>query len=233
MSTSAPLDPHSPGNAPTGDTPVAPNFEETLRKFWAKNSKVILLACATVFVVIIAKGGLEYFRTQKEKEIGAAYAAASTSEKLKSFASQHPDHLLGAAATLRLADEAYSAGKYAEAAAGYQKAAAVFKTGPFGGRALLGAAISKVLGGQTPDGEAQLKKLTDDATQPKVTRAEAAYHLGTIAMDAGRTDDAVKYFDLVGTLDPLGNWSRRSMMHRSSLPAAASANSLVPTTVTP
>ena len=148
MSTSAPLDPHSPGNAPTSDAPVAPNFEETLRKFWAKNAKVILLACATVFVVIIAKGGLEYFRTQKEKEIGAAYGSASTSEKLKSFASAHPDHLLGAAATLRLADEAYSAGKYTEAAAGYQKAAAVFKTGPFGGRALLGAAVSKVLGGQ-------------------------------------------------------------------------------------
>lgn len=232
MSTSAPLDPQTPGNAPASEAPVAPNFEETLRKFWQKNSKAIYFACATAFVVIIAKGGLEYFRAQKEKDIAADYAAASTSEKLRSFASQHPDHLLGAAATLRLADEAYSAAKYTDAMASYQKAASVFKTGPFGARALLGAAISKVLSGQTADGEISLKQLADDASQLKVIRAEAAYHLATIAMEAGRTDDAVKYFDLVSTLDPAGTWSRRAMMHRASLPVAASA-SLLPTTTTP
>ncbi|ATC63612.1 hypothetical protein CMV30_06410 [Nibricoccus aquaticus] len=231
MSTSAPQDPQTPANAPVIDVPVAPNFEETLRKFWKKNSKAIYFACATAFVVIIAKGGLEYFRAQKEKDIAAAYAAASTSERLKSFASQYPDHLLGAAATLQLADEVYSAGKYADAAASYQKASSVFKTGPFGARALLGAAISKVLSGQSADGEAKLKQLSDDATQLKVIRAEASYHLATIAMEAGRTDEAVKYFDLVSTLDPMGTWSRRAMMHRASLPVAP-ASTLLPISTT-
>lgn len=230
MSTSAPLDPQTPGNAP--ETPVAPNFEETLRKFWQKNSKAIYFACATVIVVIIAKGGLEYFRAQKEKDIAAAYAAATTSDRLKSFASQYPDHVLGAAATLRLADEAYSAGKYTDAAASYQKAAAIFKSGPFGARALLGAAISKVLSGQTADGEALLKKLSDDTTQPAVLRAEAAYHLGTLALEASRNDEAIKFFDLVSTLDPTGVWSRRAMMHRASLPTPAST-SLIPSVSSP
>lgn len=232
MSTSAPLDPQTPGNAPASEAPVAPNFEETLRKFWQKNSKVIYLACATAFVVIIAKGGLEYFRAQKQKDIAAAYAAASTSERLKSFASQYPDHALGGAATLRLADEAYSSGKYTEAVAGYQKAASVFKTGPFGSRAMLGAAVSSVLAGQATDGESKLKQLADDAKQIKVVRAEAAYHLAILAADAGRTDDAIKYFDLVGTLDPMGIWSRRAMMHRAYLPVSA-PSSLLPVSTTP
>jgi tetratricopeptide (TPR) repeat protein len=231
MSTSAPLDPQTPGNAPAAKTPIAPNFEETLRKFWEKNSKAIYFACATAFVVIIAKGGLEYFRAQKEKDIAAAYAAATTSDRLKSFASQYPGHLLGAAATLRLADEAYSAGKYADAAANYQKAAAIFKPGPFSARAILGAAISKTLAGQTADGEAQLKKLSEDSAQPAVLRAEAAYHLGTIALEASRNDDAGKYFDLVNTLDTMGTWNSRAMMHRASLPVAA-ASTLLPTTIT-
>jgi tetratricopeptide (TPR) repeat protein len=230
MSTSAPLEPQTPGNAPASEAPAAPSFEITLRKFWEKNSKVIYLACATAFLVVIAKGGYEYFRAQKETDIAAAYASASTSDKLKSFAAQYPDHQLGGAATLRLADEAYAAAKYADAATSYQKAASIFKTGPFAARALLGAAVSKVLASQAADGEAKLKQLADDASQPKSTRAEAAYHLGTVAMEAGRNDEAVKYYDLVSTLDPVGNWSRRAMMHRASLPApAAPSVSLLPT----
>lgn len=226
MSTSAPLDPQTPGHASASDTPVAPSFEETLRKFWEKNAKIIYLACATVFAVIIVKGGLDYFRAQKEKDVAAAYAAASTSDKLKTFVSQHPDHLLGAAALLRLADESYAAAKYPDAATNYQKAADIFKSGPFAGRALLGAAISKTLSGQAAEGEAKLKQLADDASRPKIIRAEASYHLGMIAVEAGRTDDAVKYFDLVTVIDPTSSWARRSMMHRASLPSAAAAPSI-------
>jgi predicted negative regulator of RcsB-dependent stress response len=229
MSTSAPLEPQTPGNTPDSEAPIAPNFEESLRRFWEKNSKAIYLACATVFIVVIAKGGYEYFRAQKEDDIAAAYAAASTSDKLKNFAAQYPDHLLGAAATLRLADEAYAAGKYTDAVTSYQKSAAIFKTGPFGARALLGAAISQVLSGKISEGETKLKQLADDTNQPKIIRAEAAYHAGTVAMEASRSDEALKYYDLVSSLDTTGTWSRRAMMHRVSLPAPASpAVSLLP-----
>jgi outer membrane protein assembly factor BamD (BamD/ComL family) len=233
MSTSAPLDPQTSGGTPAGETPAAPNFELTLRKFWEKNAKVVYLAIATVIVVILAQGGLKYFRASKEKDIASAYAKAISSEQLKTFASQHPDHVLGAAAQLRLADEAYAAGKYSEAGQSYEKAAKVFKAGPFGGRALIGAALSKVMSGQTADGEAKLKQVADDANQPKIIRAEAAYHRGTLALDAGRTEDAVKEFDLVSTLDPMSSWAQRAMMARSTLPAPAAASTLVPTTVKP
>ena len=233
MSTSAPLDPQTSGSTPTSEAPVAPNFELTLRKFWEKNAKVVYLSIATVIVVILAQGGLKYFRLAKEKEIAAAYAKATSSDQLRSFASQHPNHVLGAAAQLRLADEAYSAGRYAEAGQGYEKAAAVFKPGPFGGRALLGAALSKAMSGQTSDGETKLKQIADDANQPKIIRAEATYHRGMLALDAGRTEDAMKELDRVSTLDPMSSWAQRAMMARATLPAPAATSTLVPTTVKP
>jgi tetratricopeptide (TPR) repeat protein len=219
MSTSAPLDPQNSANNPADQTPPAPGFEETLRKFWEKNSKAVYLACATVFLVVIAKGGLEYFRAQKENDIAASYASASNSDRLKTFASSHPDHPLGAVANLRLADEAYTAGKYVEAVSSYQKAATGFKTGPLKARAALGVGISKILAGQTSEGESALKQLVDDSSLPAITRAEAAYHLATQAMDAGRSEEAIKLLDKINTLDPTGVWARRSVLHRSLLSA--------------
>ena len=219
MSTSTPIDPQNSGS----DTPAAPNFELTLRKFWEKNAKIVYLACATVIAVVIVKGSLEFMRAQKQKDIAAAYAAAGTGDRLKSFAAAHPDHLLAGAALLRVADEAYSAGKYTDAAAEYEKAAGIFKTGPFGARAQLGAAVSKIMAGQTVDGEARLKRLADDATQSKTVRAEAAYHLGMIALEAGRNEDAVKAFDLVASLDPSSAWNQRATLHRASLPVSSTS----------
>jgi tetratricopeptide (TPR) repeat protein len=227
MSTLTPNDPQTAGSPPAPEVPPGPNFEEKLRLFWEKNSKLVWLAVATVVGVILARGGLEYFRAHKEKEIAASYAAASTSEKLKNFAAQHPDHPLGAAAQLRLADEAYMAGKFTDAAASYQKAAEVFKSGPFGGRAQLGAAISKVQAGQAAEGEAALKKIADDARQPAIVRAEAAYQLGTVARDAGRNEEAAKRFDQVPALSPASSWAQRASMQRATLPVPAST--LTPT----
>ncbi len=224
MSNSAPLDPQTPGTATPTETPAAaPDFELTLRKFWEKNAKIIYLTCATVVVIILAQGGLRYFRIQKEKGIAEAYAGATTSERLKSFASEHPEHVLGAAALLRLADEAYTAGQYADAATNYQKSAAIFKTGPFAGRARLGEAFAKIMSGQATEGETKLKQIADDTTLPKVIRAEAAYHLGALALDADRKDEALKQLDLVSTLDPTSSWAERALMIRATLPAPAAA----------
>lgn len=217
MSTTAPTDPQ----IPSSNVPASPSFEETLRKFWEKNAKLICLLCALVLLVVIGKGVFEYLHAQKEDGIARDYGQATTSEKLRSFAAANPDHSLSGAAHLRLADEALEAGKFADAAAGYQKAASIFKTGPLAGRASLGAAIADVAGGQSSKGEEQLKRLSEDTTQLKTVRAEAAYQLGTLYADAGRTDEAVKYLDQVGSIDPASMWAQRSAFRRASLPAAA------------
>lgn len=223
MSTPVPSD-QNPTPATSSDVIVPPSFEEQLQKFWANYSKPITTLCLIVLVAIVAKGGYDMYLANKENQIGADYAAASTSEKLKTFAAAHSGHQLAGVAKLRLADEAYVAGNYAQAALDYQASVDVLKTGPFASRARLGCAMAKFQGGQTADGENQLKQLANDAAQMKAVRAEAAYQLASQAAAAGRNDDAVKFLDQVMTVEQGGTWAQRAMMLRSTLPAPTAIN---------
>jgi len=218
MSTPAPLDPHT--TPATSGEPVADlGFEYALHKFWAKNAKTVYAVCAAVLVLILAKGGYGFFRDWQNKKIGAEYASASTSEKLKAFAAEYSGHPLGGAARLRLADEAYGAGNFAQAALDYQAATEGLRNTIFAGRARLGVALSKLQNGQAADAEALLKQLTADTLQLKSVQAEAAYQLASGAITAGRTEEAIKYLDQVSSIEPTGPWAQRAMMLRSTLSA--------------
>ncbi len=202
---------------------IAPSFEDKLHVFWAKNGTAVLGLCGLVAVGILAKGGWDYLQGQKELDVQKAYAASATSDQLKTFAAAHADHSLAGIAQLRLADEAYTAGKSAEALAGYDKVVAVLKSGPLVARAQLGRALAKVQAGKTAEATADLKQLVSDAAQPKGARAEAAYHLTSLAAEAANATDVQKYSDQLMQLDPAGPWTQRAMMLRASVPAAPAA----------
>ena len=224
MSTPAPLNPKAPAPHVSAEatTPVVPSLEERLRIFWEKNSKTVYALCVVVLLAIVGRGAMEYYERQKEAGIEADYAAATTPEKQKAFINQYPTHSLSAVASLTQGDEAYSAKNYAEALLNYVRASEILKSGPFAGRARLGVAITKLNLGQTAEGEDKLKQIANDSTQLKPVRAEAAYHLATLALDAGRNDDAIKALDLTSTIEPNGSWAQRAMMLRISVPAPAS-----------
>ncbi len=148
---------------PTGPAPIptpnanaqpvfAPSFEDHLREFWLKYSRGIYTVVIVAFVSILAKGAYDWNAARVEKEIAAEYNAAASNDKLRAFASAHADHPLGGAASLRLADDAYTNGQYAEAAKLYQKASTALIEGAFGGRASLGHALSLALAGQKTEG---------------------------------------------------------------------------------
>ncbi len=205
---------------PVDATYIAPSFEDKLHGFWKKNGTVVIVLCVLVLVGIVAKGGWDYLQSQKEVEIEKDYAAATTPEKLKSFAAANSGHSLAAVAQLRLADDAYTAGKYADAITGYEQVVATLKTGPLATRAQLGSAMSKISSGKTAEGETALKALANDAAQAKGVRVEASYQLASLAAEAGRADDVKKYADQVAQIDPASPWTQRAMTLRSSLPAA-------------
>ncbi|MDR0353191.1 MAG: tetratricopeptide repeat protein [Opitutaceae bacterium] len=203
--------------------PVVP-FDEALHAIWQKNKNFIITIIIAALVAMLGYYGFEYFQHQKETSIAAAYAAAgASSAKLKTFADEHPGHVLGGLARLRLADEAFAAKNYTEAAAIYQEAADALGAGPFAGRARLGAAVAKIHAGQTASGETALKQLSSDGAQLQDIRAEASYHLGTLALAAGRPDDALKSFDLVSAIAPSSLWSRQAMFRRSLIADTAPA----------
>ena len=205
------------------ETYIAPSFEDSLNLFWKKNGTAVLVLCGVVLVGICAKGGWDYLQGQKELEVEQAYAAATTSDQLKSFAAAHADHSLAGIAQLRLADEAYAAGKSAEAVAAYDKAVTALKTGPLAARAQLGRALSKAQAGKSAEATTELKQLASDAGQLKGVRAEAAYQLASLAAEALNAADVQKYSDQLMQLDPSGPWAQRAMMLRASLPPAPAA----------
>lgn len=182
---------------------------------------MVYALCAVILLAIIGRGGLEYYQHQREESLQADYAAATTPDKLKAFIAQNPDHTLAGVASLRLADDAYSAGNYADAQTNYQHAGEILKGTVLGGRALVGAAVSKVNLGQASDAEEKLKQIANDASQLKPVRAEAAYHVATLALDAGRADEATKYLDLVSSVDQSGIWAERALALRTTVPGAA------------
>lgn len=205
------------------DATTALTFEDKVHLFWKKNQKAVYGLCALVLVIILAREGWKYMAEQKELKIEKAYASATTPEQLKTFAAAHAEHSLGGIAQLRMADDAYQAGKAADAVAGYEKAAAVLKTGPLAARAQLGRALAQVQAGKAADGTAGLKKMADDAGQLKAVRSEAAYHLTSLAVEAGNATEAQKYVDLLMKMDPSSTWTQRALQRRAVLPAAPAA----------
>lgn len=203
------------------DATTAVTFEDKVNLFWKKNRNAVIALCVLVLLAIVGREGWNYLAAQKELEVEKAYAAATTPEQLKSFAAAHADHSLGGIAQLQMADDAYKAGKAADAVTAYDKALVALKDGPLAARAQLGRALAKISAGKAADGSGELKKLADDASQTKTVRAEAAYHLTSLAVEAGNATEAQKYVDLLMQIDPDSqrSWTQRALQRRASLPA--------------
>jgi hypothetical protein len=215
------------------DPTTALSFEDKLHLFWQKNRTIVIGLCVVVLVGIVAKGAWSYMARQKELEVEKAYSAATTTEQLKTFSAAHKDHTLGGIAQLRIADEAYLAAKSTDAIAAYEQALATLKTGPLAGRAKLGRALAKAQAGKGAEATTELKQVADDASQIKVIRAEAAYHLTSLAVDASNAVDAQKYVDQLNQLEPMGPWAQRAASLRATLPVLPAAAAPAPTTPAP
>jgi hypothetical protein len=223
--TATPSDPQSAGDARHPDaaerSPIALTFEDKLQLLWRRHRVLIVGFCVVVTLTIIGLGAWDYLQARQELDVEKAYAAASTPESLKAFADAHSDHTLAGAAYLRIADDAFAAGKTSDALANYEKAAGIFKEGPFAARTKLGLAVTKVVSGKTAEGTTELKQLVDDGAQFKGIRAEAAYHLASLAAEAGVAADVQKYSDLLMQIDPGSPWTRQAFGLRASLPPAS------------
>jgi hypothetical protein len=206
---------------PVDENYPAVTFEDKVHRFWKNYRMPVVSGCALVVVGLLAKGAWDRFEEHQELDVEKAYAVASTPEQLKAFSAAHSDHELAAIAQLRLADDAYAAGKPAEALAGYEKAAAALRGDPLGARAQLGRAMSKLQAGKPADGINELTQLAGDANLPKAVRVEAMYQLASLAADEKKSADVQKYSEQLMQLDPQSPWTQRAFMLRSSLPPPA------------
>jgi tetratricopeptide (TPR) repeat protein len=208
---------------PEGTTPVyEPAFETAVQGFWAKNRQGILIVVVVVLLAIIGREAWQYMAAGREQRVRADYAkAGDQAAKLEAFAAAHSSHSLAGVAYLRMADEKFAAGDYKNAGAQYEKAAGSLKNPALLGRARLGAAISRLNGGDQPAGEAALKGISADAALDKGVRVEAAYHLAALAAEAGKADEVKKYADEASKIDGPSSWAQRATMLVARTPGAA------------
>lgn len=224
MSTpSTPSSPTPPDDnrtlAPVTAADAGLGLDERMGMFWEKNNKAIVAVLALVFLIIVGNGVWESLAAKRERDIEQAFAAATTPAQLKSFVAAHPDHLLAGVAQLRMADEAYAAGVFADAIAPYEQAAAILKEGPLASRARLGLAVAKLQGGRDAEGETALKALASNVSEIETYRAEAAYHLASRAAANNNAADVKTFSDQLMQMDPTSLWTQRALQLRASLPS--------------
>lgn len=195
--------------------------DDELGQFWGKYRTLIIGVCLLVLAAILGKGLWDYIARKNDLGIQEKYAAATTPEQVKAFAAAHPDHPLGGIAHLRAADEAYAAGRTAEAATAYEKAIEILKEGPLAARARLGRTLTKAQAGQAAAAVTELQQIADDANQFTAVRAEAIYHLASLAADAANAADLQKYAAQLLQVSPESPWNMRVMGLQANLPPPA------------
>ena len=209
---------------------LAPSFEDRLQIFWEKHARTLVAIIVIVAVGLIARWGFDLFAERRELAIRADYAEASSTAQLQAFATANPRAPLAGVALLRIGDEAYAAGNYADARLAYETAFPLLGTNPLGARARLGAAISPLQAGDVAAAKTALEAMANDIAFASAMRAEAAYHLAIIARDAGQFEEATRLTGLVLATGPDSLWAQRAMQLRSSLPAAPSEGANDPST---
>jgi hypothetical protein len=208
--------PATPSDAKKTEMPTL--REEHLTQFWARYGSSIYFVCGAIAFAILAKGGWEYLNAQKELGIQREYAQCVTTDSFRSFAANHPGHPLTGAAEITIADNAYNAGKYAEALGAYTSAIADLPAGPIQARARMGQAMSQALTGKAADAEANLRKLMNDAGLLKTTRCEAGYHLAVLALDSGRGAEVQGLAEQLLRIDPTSPFAERAFSLRPAAP---------------
>jgi len=225
---STPTTPTSP--APAGDhrnaapvetAPSVPSFEDKLREFWDGNRTAIFALCVLILLAITGKGLWEFYQVRREHSIAAEYAKATTNDQLKAFVASHEGHVLGGVGNLRLADEAYAAAKFADAVSLYERALGALKTGHLALRARMGVAVSKLQAGDRAAGEGALKALGADLTLPAAIRAEATYHLASLAAEAKDSATLQTLIEQLNAIAPESLWAQRASILRASQALAA------------
>lgn len=190
---------------------VEPGFEVAAQAFWEKNRALILGLCAVALLAIVGYKGWEYFAAQHEESVRSDFAkTGDRPEQLTTFAAANADHVLAGVAYLRVADAKYAAADHRAALENYNKAAAALKVPALSGRARMGAAMSQLNSGDKAAGEAALKAIGADASLLNGTRAEAYYHLATLAHEAGNAAEVARLVAEINKIDGTGLWAERA-----------------------
>jgi len=191
--------------------------EEWLLDLWKKYRVAIIAAIVAIAAIIVGRGAVLHLQAKQEAETRAAFAAATGQDELLAFARQHEGHSLGAVALLNVGDEYFRDGDYAAAANYYAEAEKQLDDKVLADRARLGRGMALVHAGQRSEGVALLQALADDTEATEGLRAEALFHLASLAHEDGDDARAREILDQLETIAPTGIWASRASALRGRL----------------
>lgn len=181
------------------------DLDDKVWLFWNRNKNTIIAIVLVVFVSAAVSGLWRTYRESERNAVSDAYAAASTDKARTEFAESYSGTMAAGAALIQNADDLFNAGKYAEAAPLYKKAASNLGGTLLWGRALLGEAVSLVKSGNVEAGKAALEALAEKLSAG-VYSAEAGFHVAMMDFEAGKTADAKTRFMAVSDNPQAGYW---------------------------
>ncbi len=199
---------------------MAPDLEEGVRYFWEKNRSSLIGLAVVVLLAIFARHGWTMWQDSQAAAEREAYAAAETDAQREAFASSHSGSPLAGAALLTIADTAFAEGRFSEAIAKYDAAAADLEGTVFADRIRLGRAMAQLQSGDVSGGESALRAVANDTTVAGPIRSEAAFHLAARAAGSKDVEALNELATQILAIDPATNWAQRVTM----LQAAVSAN---------
>jgi hypothetical protein len=221
-----PTDPNSgkqitqrPNKPDTESTlPPGADAEERFNDFWRQNGTSLFVGVVAAALVVIGVQTWRYVHQRIEVKTEAAFANANTNEKLIAFAEDHSKHQLAGAAYMQLANDEYARGQYKQAAAHYALAREKLSGTPFGERALLGAAISELIDGNTKSGLTDLRAILDNPALLELTRAEAGFNLAIYYMQKQDYKSLTGIVDIADTFGAKNVYAEMTRRMRSQIP---------------
>lgn len=209
-------------HASQSELPPNADVEERFNDFWKRNGPSIFAVIAIVAVITVGYEIYGYIQARNAEKLSETFASLQSPEEKMDFATAHPNTELGGLAYLELADQAYAAGNFPDAATRYEAAVKALDGTPIAGRARLGAAMAKLrLGDATAP--ALLDQIARDPAVLAPIRGEAAYLLATARWKTDNPEEVRRALDLLATIEGAGVWQSLGLQLESQIPELAAS----------
>jgi hypothetical protein len=203
------------------ELPPDSDLEDRFNHFWKTHGNTIFAAAAIAMVVVLGVQVYDYMKARAVAAKQADFVAAMENDDLEAFASEYSGQTLGGIATLKVAHKFYEEENFIEARNRYEAAAKTLSGTPFFERARLGAAMSRLLGGDAQGGSMDLGSIASNAAFTDPTRAEAAYNLALHYWEQEDYTAMETAIEQILTLSSPGMNGARAERLRERIPQAA------------
>ncbi|WP_309400119.1 tetratricopeptide repeat protein [Cerasicoccus maritimus] len=185
------------------------DLEDRAWLYWQNNKGTIIAAIVIAILGVVGVNTWKMMQANQVANLQEDYSLAiGDAEKLQSFGAANSDTALGGIATLKAADDKYTAGEFETAIGLYQQSVPALKDTVIVGRARLGVGMSQIKAGQTDAGKATLTTLMDSAAILAAIRAEAALEVAQLELASGNRDAAQKILENVTEMENVTYWKR-------------------------